>query len=247
MAEREKLKIYRSLFYPALLVLLLWIIRLSDAFFDLGLNRYGLYPLQTKGLLGILTSPFLHADLVHLFANSAPLLILGALLFYFYREIAWTVLAWLVIITGFWVWTLARGSSAHIGASGVIYGLASFLIFSGIIRREASLMVITLLVTFIYGGLIWGIFPQFFPNKPISWESHGMGFLAGIVLAVFYRDRGLQRKRPEWDESEEDDDDPNAYWMKGSQIETEESTRGSDNRITDSPSDRPPSGSIENR
>lgn len=249
MAESEKLKFFRSFFYPSILVILLWIIRFTDIIFELGLNNYGLHPLHVKGLTGILTSPFLHADYVHLFANSAPLLILGALLFYFYKEIAWPVLIWLVIITGFWVWTFAKSGTVHIGASGVIYGLASFLIFSGIIRRETSLMVITLLVTFLYGGLIWGVFPQFFPNKPISWESHGMGFLAGIVLAVFYRNQGLQRKSPDWDEAE-DEDDHDAYWKNSGQTEEEEtrnSTANSNPHITDSPSDTHASGSIENR
>lgn len=243
MAEREKLKFFRSFFYPLILVILLWVIRFIDIIFETGLNEYGLRPLQLKGLAGILTSPFLHADYAHLFANSAPLLILGALLFYFYKEIAWQVLIWLVIITGFWVWTFAVRGTVHIGASGVIYGLASFLIFSGIIRRETSLMVITLLVTFLYGGLIWGVFPQFFPNKPISWESHGMGFLAGIVLAVFYRNQGLQRKLPDWDETE-DEDDHNAYWNKtGESVEDERhlNTSQNDEQITDSPPDKPSS------
>lgn len=212
MAEIEKVRLYRSFFYPALFVILLWIIRGSDAIFELGLNKFGLYPLQTKGIIGIFTAPFLHADFAHLFANSIPLLLLGALLFYFYKELAWNILIWLCIITGIWVWTFARGGAAHIGASGVIYGLASFLIFSGIIRRETSLMVITLLVTFLYGGLIWGFFPQFFPDKPISWESHGMGFLAGIVLAYFYRNQGPQRTKPDWDNEDDNEEDGEPYW-----------------------------------
>ncbi len=211
MAEVEKVRLYRSFFYPALFVITLWLVRFADMVFGLGLNEYGLYPLQAKGITGIFTSPFLHADLAHLFANSVPLLILGAFLFYFYKELAWKVLFWLIIITGVWVWAFARGGAPHIGASGVIYGLASFLIFSGIIRRESSLMVLTLLVTFLYGGLIWGIFPQFYPNKPVSWESHGMGFLAGVVIALFYRNQGPQRKRYEW-EDDDIDDGEDAYW-----------------------------------
>jgi membrane associated rhomboid family serine protease len=222
MAEVEKIRLYRSFFYPAMFVVLLWIIRGADYFLDLGLNEYGLYPLEAKGLIGIFTSPFLHADTAHLFANSIPLLILGAFLFYFYKELAWQVLIWLMIITGFWVWTFARGGAAHIGASGIIYGLASFLIFSGMIRREKSLMVLTLLVTFLYGGLIWGVFPQFFPNKPISWESHGMGFLAGLVLSVYYRNQGPQRKKHDWEEEDEISDDENAYWRAGTETDNTE-------------------------
>jgi membrane associated rhomboid family serine protease len=202
----EKIKFYRSFFYPVVFVIILWIIKGADIFFDLDLNRYGLFPLQAKGLIGIFTAPLLHANIAHLFANSIPLLVLGAFLFYFYIDIAWMILGLLYLITGIWVWVFARGDAAHIGASGVIYGLASFLFFSGIIRRETGLLVITLLVAFLYGGLIWGIFPQLFPNQPISWESHTMGLLAGIVLAIYYRNQGPQRKIWHWEEDDEDDD-----------------------------------------
>jgi membrane associated rhomboid family serine protease len=217
MADEEKLKIYRSLFYPGLLVLLLWIIKGVDTAFDLGLNRYGLFPLHGSGLIGIITAPLLHADVAHLFANSVPLLILGAMLFYFYREIAWQTLALTWLLTGFWVWVFARDNAVHIGASGVVYGLAAFLFLSGIIRRAKALMVITLLVTFLYGGMIWGIFPQLFPNQPISWESHLMGLIAGTVLAVYFRKQGPQRQEHVWDDEEEDQngpDDPDAAWSQ---------------------------------
>ena len=206
VADEEKLRIYRSLRFPVLLVALLWLIKGMDMLFDLELNNYGLYPLEVKGLPGIITSPFLHADLAHLFANSIPFLILGSFLFYFYKEIAWMILFLIYLITGIWVWVYARGGAAHIGASGVIYGLASFLFFSGMIRRETGLLVITMLVAFLYGGLIWGIFPQLFPNQPISWESHLMGLLSGFVLAVYYRKQGPQRKKWDWGEDDEDDD-----------------------------------------
>jgi membrane associated rhomboid family serine protease len=205
--DHEKIRFFRSFFYPFLLVAILWLIKAVELIFSVSFSEYGLYPLQVKGLPGILTAPFLHADLAHLFANSLPLLILGALLFYFYQEIAWAVLLLLYLVTGIWVWTFARGHAVHIGASGVIYGLAAFLFFSGIIRREARLMVITLLVTFLYGGLIWGVFPQFYPNKPISWESHLMGLLAGLILALYFRRSGPQRKIYEWEDDEEDDEE----------------------------------------
>jgi len=190
-----------------LLVLACWMVRGVDYLFDLGLNQYGLIPLKFNGLIGVLTSPFLHADLSHLSANTLPMLILGALLFYFYRGIAWSVLLLIWVLTGLWVWSFARGDAVHIGASGIIYGLASFLFFSGIIRRETGLMVITLLVTFVYGGLIWGVFPHFFPKENISWESHLMGLLAGLVLSVYFRRQGPQRKKYLWEDEEEDEAD----------------------------------------
>jgi membrane associated rhomboid family serine protease len=206
MADEEKLRIYRSLRFPIMIVVILWLVKGADMLFELELNQFGLYPLQIKGIPGIFTSPFLHADLAHLFANTIPFLILGSFLFYFYKDIAWMILFLIYLITGIWVWVYARGNGAHIGASGVIYGLASFLFFSGMIRRESSLLVITMLVAFLYGGLIWGIFPQLFPNQPISWESHLLGLLSGLILAVYYRKQGPQRKTWDWgDENEEDD------------------------------------------
>ena len=206
MADQEKIRLYKSIFYPALFVVILWLIKGADMIFDLGLNNYGLYPLEAKGLIGIVTCPLLHANLAHLFANSIPLLILGSFLFYFYRDLAWKTMGLLYLVTGIWVWVFARGGAAHIGASGVIYGLASFIFFSGIIRKETGLMVITLLVAFLYGGLIWGVFPQLFPNQPISWESHLMGLLAGLVLAIYFRNQGPQRKSWDWGDEDEEDD-----------------------------------------
>ena len=206
VADEEKLKIIRSVRFPLLILVLLWLIRFADIVFDLNLNEFGLYPLQIKGLPGIFTSPFLHADFAHLFANSVPLLVLGSFLFYFYKEIAWMILFLIYLITGIWVWVYAREGTGHIGASGVIYGLASFLFFSGMIRRETGLLVITMLVAFLYGGLIWGVFPQLFPNQPISWESHLMGLLSGVVLAFYYRRQGPQKKTWDWGEDDGADD-----------------------------------------
>jgi len=201
--------------FPFAFVIFLWLIKAADVIWDMGMNDYGLYPLKAKGLLGIITSPLLHAGFSHLFANTVPLLVLGSLLFYFYRPLAWNVFFLVWLMTGVWVWVFARGNAAHIGASGIIYGLASFLFLSGIIRREQKLMIITLLVTFLYGSLLWGFFPQFFPKEHISWESHLMGFLSGALLAIYYRKSGPQRKVYEWNDEEEEEGD-DAYWKSTS-------------------------------
>jgi membrane associated rhomboid family serine protease len=205
-AKAEQKRFLQSMIFPIAFVLLLWLVKAADVIWDMGLNEYGLYPMQAKGLFGILTAPLLHSGFSHLFANTIPLLVLGTFLFYFYRSLAWNVFFLTWLITGFWVWVFARGNAAHIGASGIIYGLASFLIFSGIIRREQNLMIITLLVIFLYGSLIWGVFPQFFPREHISWESHLMGFVSGIILAVWFRKSGPQRKIYEWEKEPEEDD-----------------------------------------
>lgn len=202
----EKQKILKSLIPPALFLLLIWIIKLGEIFTNTELSFLGVYPRKAYGLIGIFTSPMVHGDLDHLMANSIPLFVLGGSLFYFYKEIALKIIALILLITGLAVWIGAR-EAYHIGASGVVYGLASFLFISGIIRREPKLLAITLLVTFLYGSLIWGIFPDLFPEKNISYEAHFWGLISGVILAFYYRKEGPQRKVYDWEDEDEYTDD----------------------------------------
>jgi membrane associated rhomboid family serine protease len=208
--SKDHRTILQSLMYPAILVAIMWLVKIFEVIFAMDLTHFGLLPLKINGLIGILTSPFIHEDFSHLSGNSLPFLVLGSLLFYFYPELAWRVLILVWLMTGAWVWTFARGNGIHIGASGIVNGLAAFLFLSGILRREAKLMAITLLITFLYGGLIWGIFPQFFPHMNISWESHLMGIISGVILAFYYRKAGPQRVKYEWESEEYNDNDPAA-------------------------------------
>jgi membrane associated rhomboid family serine protease len=214
----DKKKLFSSLFIAVIMVVVLWLIKLIEYVFGISFVQLGLYPLKATGLIGILFAPMIHGDFSHLAANSLSLFMLTWMLFYFYRQISWKVFLLTWVFSGLWVWFFAR-PSYHIGASGLVYGLAAFLFVSGLIRRNPPLMIATLIVAFLYGSMVWGVFPEFFPEKNISWESHFMGFLAGLILAVFYRKEGPKRKiySWEWDELEEDDeddDDPNAYWNK---------------------------------
>lgn len=181
----------------------LWLIKVVELWLGLSFHSLGIWPQSLSGLKGIVLAPFIHGSLSHLASNSIPLLVLGVALFYFYREIAWKVVVWGAIITGLWVWVFAR-PSYHIGASGLIYSLLGFLFVSGILRRYHRLMALSLLVAFLYGSLIWGIFPI---KEQMSWESHLMGLLAGALLAVFFRDHGPQRPKYSW-EMEEDQEEP---------------------------------------
>lgn len=215
MQHTEKTKILNSLFYPALFVGMMWLVKIAELITGNSFSHLGIFPMKLSGLVGIVTAPLIHADLAHLTANSAPFLVLGTLLFYVYRPIAWKIFILTYLITGFWVWVLGR-ESYHIGASGVVYGLASFLFFSGIFRKDGRLLAITFLVAFLYGSMIWGLFPELFPKKNISWESHLMGMIAGIILAVFFKNEGGPlTKRYSWEieeENELDENDPEAYW-----------------------------------
>jgi len=189
-----------------MLIVLLWIIKLGEITTGFNFSSFGIYPQRLSGLIGIITGPLVHGDIKHLFANSIPLFVLGSSLFFFYKEIAVKVFILIYVITGFSVWVGAR-DAYHIGISGVVYGLASFLFFSGIIRRDLKLLAITFFVTFLYGSMIWGIFPELFPDRNISWESHFWGLVTGLLLAAYLRKLGPQKKKYDWEDEEDDEDD----------------------------------------
>jgi membrane associated rhomboid family serine protease len=188
-------KFYLSILIPGTFVFLLWLVKISEILFETDLSFLGIYPLQLKGLPGILLSPLIHENFKHLISNSIPLLLLGTGLFYFYSDVALKVSGWIYLLTGLFVWAGAR-DAWHIGASGLVYGLASFLFFSGIIRKYFRLVALSLLVVFLYGSMIWGMVPELYKN--VSWESHILGFIAGILMAVIYRKQGPQNPVIEW-------------------------------------------------
>jgi membrane associated rhomboid family serine protease len=177
----------------------MWAVKLIELQFDFSFISFGVFPQTLQGLGGILFSPFIHKDFIHLFNNSYPILILGGLLFSIYKRIAIQIFIWLFFVSGFWLWIVGR-QSFHIGASGIVYALASFLFISGMIRKNPRLAAVSLVVTFLYGSMIWGVFPT---KETISWEAHLSGFAAGILVAVFYRNEGPKRKKYQWEIDEE--------------------------------------------
>lgn len=202
----EKRKLINSLLPPFLFIVLIWLIKLGEILTQYNFTFLGVYPLRASGLLGVVTSPLIHGDIEHLSANSVPIFVLGSSLFYFYREIALKVVVLIVLITGLSVWIGGR-EAYHIGASGIVYGLAAFLFVSGIIRNEPRLLAITMFVTFLYGSLVWGIFPDFFPEKNISYEGHLWGMVSGGALAVYFKKEGPQRKIYQWEKDEENEEE----------------------------------------
>lgn len=200
--------------FPFLFVFVIWVIRAVQSIGGWDFGYLGIYPRHWSGLIGIITSPLIHGSWSHLLANTVPMLVLGTALFYFYKDIALKIFILIYLFTGIWVWAGAR-EAYHIGASGVAYGLFAFIFVSGLIRRHAGLLSVALIMAFLYGGMIWGVFPEFFPGQNISWESHLLGLVAGFILAFVYRREGPQPKVYEWEN--EDDDDPgndpeDAYW-----------------------------------
>ena len=205
-----KRKNLTSLKFSAIVLIIIWSVKIFEIVFDYDFAEYGVLPRKFNGLIGILFSPLIHSDVNHLLSNSLPVIILCILIFNFYSQIAKKVLIYLYFISGLWLWCIGR-ESFHIGASGLIYAMASFLFFSGILRKNSQLSAVALLVIFIYGGLFWGLFPI---HKNVSWEGHLTGFIAGILVSFIFRKDGPKRKKYNW-EIEEDlevnDNEPNHY------------------------------------
>lgn len=199
----EKKHFYHSLVFPGFFLFLIWFFKFIEYGFETDLSFLGVLPRNISGLIGIITSPLLHADINHLFDNSIPLFFLSLAIFYFYREVAYKVFFIIYFSTGALVWIFAR-EAYHIGASGLIYGFASFLFLSGIIRSNRSLLAISLLVVFLYGSLVWGLFPY---DYQISWESHLMGAITGIVTALVYRKEGPESDFEIWMKRIEEDEE----------------------------------------
>ncbi|MCL1938784.1 MAG: rhomboid family intramembrane serine protease [Candidatus Azobacteroides sp.] len=203
-----KVEIKRILYaflFPCLFVFVLWLILLLEKGLNADWYRLGIYPRNEFGLGGILTAPLMHSGWRHLFSNSIPLIVLGWCLFYFYNEIGLLVALALWILSGAFTWCIGR-ESWHIGASGLIYAFSFFLFFSGIFRKYISLMAVSLLVVFLYGGMWWSMFPVAQIVDPsISWEGHLSGVLSGLLCAVVFRKYGPQK--PEEEEEEEEDED----------------------------------------
>ena len=195
-----KKKLLLSMFIPGIFVFLMWLVKIIEVLFETDFSFLGIYPLETKGLPGIILSPLIHENFKHLFDNSLPLFFLATAVFYFYSEVALKVFFWNYLLTGFFVWLTGR-EAYHIGASGLVYGLASFLFFSGIIRRYFRLTALSLLIVFLYGSMVWGMLPEFYKN--VSWESHMLGFVSGIILSVWFRNQGPQRPVYEWMDEDE--------------------------------------------
>ncbi len=193
-------KLLLSIIIPGMFISVMWLVKIIEILFETDFSEYGIFPLAAKGLPGIVFSPFIHADLNHLFNNSLPLFLLATALFFFYSEVALRIFTWTFFLTGIFVWIAGR-SAWHIGASGMVYGLASFLFFSGIIRRYFRLTALSLLIVFLYGSMVWGIFPGVYKN--VSWESHMLGFISGLILSIWYKGEGPQRPEYTWEEEDE--------------------------------------------
>lgn len=166
--------------YLLYLIGLLWLVYFIGLFIPL--SDYGIVPRQIHGLRGIVFSPFIHGSLPHLAANSAALLAITGFLIYLEGGKTFVIMAGTALLGGAGTWIIGRGGSVHIGASGVIYGILGYLLSAGIFRKDFRSISVSILVFFVYGGLVLGVLPS---DSFVSWENHLCGFLAGIIFSSF--------------------------------------------------------------
>ena len=219
---------FEALFFPALLLVVMWLFYWAENLFIYPFHELGVLPRTFSGLKGVFFMPLIHSprEIEHIVNNSIPTFVLTATLIYFYKPIALRVFVLLWIMTGFFLWAYADNQVYHIGISGVIYGLASFLFTSGVLRKYLPLQAISLFVVFVYGSMVWGILPM---EQRVSWEGHLMGFFSGIVLAFLFREKGPQRPKFQYEIEKEMGIEPpdfEAEWReKMLQAEREEEER----------------------
>jgi membrane associated rhomboid family serine protease len=200
----DKKKFISSLILPGGFIIFLWLIKICEIVFNLDFTRLGVFPGSIQGLPGIIFGPLIHANFKHLLSNTLPVLLLGTGIIYFYKDASLKVIAIIYFGTGILDWFFAR-KAYHIGASGLIYGFVAFLFFSGVIRRDTRAIALALIVTFLYGSIIWGVLPL---DSSVSWESHMFGSLIGIFCAFLFRSFDPAVKY-DWENEEDQESEEN--------------------------------------
>ena len=190
-----------TLKYPLFFLLIMWGVKIFEILYSISYIDLGVLPRSFKGLKGIVFSPFIHKDLSHLINNSMPIIVLGSSLSYFYPRIKFRLVLWLYFTCGILLWGIGR-SSFHIGASGFIYALASFIFFSGLMKKNKRLSALSLVVVFIYGSMFWGLLPT---HENVSWEGHLSGLIAGLIIAFFFKNLGPKKDVYQWEIDEQDE------------------------------------------
>lgn len=170
-----------KIFFPIHFLCIIWAVFFLDAFLiTIPFCKLGILPRHVNGLIGIITCPFLHANLAHIISNSIPLVSLLYISIIFFNKETIPAIILIVIIGGGLVWIFGR-PSYHVGASGLIYGLVGFLTFFGIFKKRIVPILIGIFVGFTYGTtMIIGLLP-IFPG--VSWEGHLFGGIAGLISA----------------------------------------------------------------
>lgn len=176
------------------LVALMWALEFVDLFLGGALNQFGIVPRNIVGLRGILFAPLLHGGFPHLISNMVPFVVLGWLVMLRRTSDFFVVTAIAMLIGGLGTWLIGSPYSVHIGASGVIFGYLGFLLLRGYFERSVTAILFSLVVGFLYGGILWGVLPG---QYGISWEGHLFGFLGGVLAARLLSNRSIGRSMGE--------------------------------------------------
>ena len=190
--------------FPLFFVLFIWTVFWFEVRFGFDFTTSGILPRTLSGLKGVVFSPFIHSSVKHLYNNTFPLIILLAALFFFYAKISWKVIFYGILLSGSLTWVFAR-EAYHIGASGLIYVLVSFIFFKGVFAKYYRLIALSLMVVFLYGSLLWYVFPI---DDKISWEGHLSGFMTGLFLSVVFKQKIPEAEKYDWEEETDDENDP---------------------------------------
>lgn len=204
--KTDKHRLFLSLLFPVFFLFILYMIQFLEIGMDYDFTHFGIYPMETRGIFGIFAHPLIHTGMKHLYSNTLPLFFLMWALFYFYKDLGTIVFLFIWIAGGFLTFIIGK-PEWHVGASGLIYSLVFFLFFSGLLRKHIPLIAISLLIIFIYGGLVWNMFPFFFVKVTTSWEGHLSGAIAGTIAAILFRKKGPQRPEPFKDEEDNEMED----------------------------------------
>ena len=198
--DKSKKKLLESFLVPLIFPAILWIVHSLSVLLNIDFSNLGLLPRNWPGIIGIITAPLIHANYSHLISNTFPLIISGWVIFFFYNKISQLLFIFIYVVTGITVWLFAR-EVYHIGASGIVYGFVSFLFFSGIFRKDNKSIALSLIITFLYGGMVWGILPGM---KDVSWESHLFGAVTGLAAAFIFRKVDPPEKKYDWEDEPDD-------------------------------------------
>lgn len=180
----------RALPVPLLLVCVMWAVEFADAVLPQHLDVYGIRPLDRQGLIGIAAAPFLHAGFAHLIANTGAFIVLGVLVAAVSRR-PWTVTIGVAVISGVGVWLVGTPGTVHVGASGLVYGYAAFLVAWGVLTRRIVSILVAVAVVVLYGGLVVGVLPT---QSGVSWQGHLFGAIGGVVVAYWLSRRPEQAR-----------------------------------------------------
>jgi membrane associated rhomboid family serine protease len=162
------------------LVALMWAVEVVDVIADHQLDQYGIEARETEGLDGIVTAPFLHVGFAHLLGNTIPFVIMGLLIAFEGARRLLAVFAIVALVSGLGTWLVAPDGSIHVGASGVVFGFATYLIARGWFNRRPGQIAIGLAVVVVFGGVLLGGLQ---PREGISWQGHLFGAIGGLVAA----------------------------------------------------------------